>query len=902
MTYLKLSELVITALLSISCGGGGGGSSTSTVSNAGTDQSVLRFDTVTLDGRGSENADSYEWKQLSGPYVSLDDPAQPVQLVSIPAAGTYKFRLTTRRGNSVSTDDVTVVGRERPTITLTAPKELSSVISDSTVAIKGRVSSEVVRVRIVNRTNENSSEAVLTETGVFSVDNLALQTGDNGIIVEAFDDAGLSVEKMLLITRTRTARFLDPLKLSASDVLVGRPQEVTATVSLDPESLNGKVELVALNANGDPSRVVATLQDNGDVTTGDQFRGDSEYSARFTVEATQEGVQKYRVRIAGDTTEFGNVVSLIAHDSHATEAYDVALETAQKVLQESGLDAIAPGSREFELAKDELVRELRSSPQVKRAEMAPDRHSIDVEYANGVRSSVAFEEVVSPVEKTSRSLIQTRAGSDLPEPAVPGSFKMVYFSPLFSKLCNNAIVNVGTQLGFLYLYPYEFDPLTVFFDEEATVENLKNSLQAGILDFFTHGKLAHIDGKNVATLMAEDVTPEKNEKYKEDLDTQRVITTTFAVVSTDCITGKRSLKFEKKYLITPKFFDHYIDRLPNTLVNIQACQSADDDGNLSGVFLRKGAGAVLGFTEATYDRYSSDLTRIIIDDLSNDMELGDAVRHAKEAVGENSAAWWEKTQKATWGDEKSTSQPAELRIFGGSGALAYRLKKIQVANGSFENGLAGWEPQEHGAQKVIRQWNRCRFAETGFGTYHCDVPVVPVEGEHMLMLATVGGEYSGVSQRLHIFPDTEYLVVNFALMREITESDNLPARDAPWRNQKFSIVLETEDGVDHVLDSFVGKDPRLMMIHGWWDEQKCGRISDHIYSSNSNAPYCATTISAFMRVVYDISAYKEHFVKLKILLQDDLSPVNSLSDVQDVYAFVDAVYLADKDMNPVEGH
>ena len=904
MITRKLVAVVLLAIFVTSCGGGGGSSGSTIKASAGPDRSVVRFDSVTFDGSASLNAESYEWEQVDGPYVSIDDPAQAVQTVRFPAVGTYHFRLTARKGDLTSSDEVEVVVRERPTVVLTTPMFVSSVTGNSTLVITGRASAGVERIRAISRTNENIVDAVLDDTGLFRIDSLAVNPGDNNIVVEAYDSGGLVVEKNILITRTTAANFLNPLKLSVSDVAVGTAQDVVATVSLEEENIKGDVELVELDATGKVVRVVAKLQDNGDVTAGDEYRNDSEYSGKFSVNFSRPGNYQYRARVNGDVTDFGNIVSIKAYEPHEINDYEDALAATGRMVRNSKMDSVLPGTREHEQAKDALLRDLRSSPLVKTATMAPDRHSIDVEYDNGVANTVVFDEIMSPPDQQPRMIAQPRAGETpiSPKPAVPGSFRMAMFSPIYDKTCYEAYLT-DRSLEPLSLYPWEFDPLVRLIGEEGTAQNLKSGMQVGILYFFTRGALVTIDGKEVATIMAEDVTAERNALYKDDLDAGRIRAVSYLSTRLDCFTGEPIDEFGSKYLLTPKFFDYYIDRLPNTLVNIQTGQSVDDEGALTNVFLRKGAGAVLGLTEATYDTYSRGLSTTIISLLrGEDMDLGDAVKNTKEMIGENSSVFWDKVLSDKWGEEKDKSHPAELRILGGSGALAYRLSKVQIVNGSFEKGLSSWEPQEHGAQKVVSRWLRSYSRTSGWHTYSVfDTPLNPPDGGHMLMLATVGGEYAGVSQRLHISSDTSFLNIRYAVMREITESGDIDVNTVPWRNQKLSIVVETEDGVDHILGSESGRDLWFPLAHGWFNDVRCVRISDHVYAQNPNAPLCASNLTNFWTATYDMSAYRGHFVKLKILLQDDRSPVNSISDVQDVYVFVDDVYLEDKDMKPIGG-
>ncbi len=493
-------KLVVVALLIISitsCGGDGeGGSDSAIEASAGPDRFVVRFDTVTFDGKASQNAESYEWEQVDGPYVSIDDPAQAVQTIRFPSVGIYHFRLTVRKGDLASSDEVEVVVRERPTVVLTTPMSVSSVTSHSTLTLAGRASAGVERIRAINRTNKNIGDAVLDDNGVFRLDGMAIDPGDNDIVVEAYDSSGLVVEKNILITRTTATHFLDPLKLSVSDVATGKAQDVVATVSLEGENIEGDIELVELDATGKVARVVARLQDNGDVMAGDEYRNDGEYSGKFTARFSQPGNHRYRVRANGDATDFGNIVSIKAYEPHEVEEHENALAATDRMARDSKMDLALPGTREHEQAKDGLLHDLRSSPQVKTATMAPDRHSIDVEYDTGVTNTIVFDDIMSPHDQQPGMLAQLRAGeiSPSPKPAVPGSFGMTMFSPIYDKTCYEAEFT-AQSLEPLSRFPWGFDPLVRLIGKEATAQTLKRGMQVGILYFFTRGALIRIDGK-----------------------------------------------------------------------------------------------------------------------------------------------------------------------------------------------------------------------------------------------------------------------------------------------------------------------------------------------------------------------------------------------------------------------
>lgn len=915
MIYRKIVALLFASLLLVSCGGGGGPATTLPEADAGEDLDVVRFASITLDGSASRNADSYRWEQLDGPYVSIENPDHEVQTLRMPALGTYRFRLTAKKGDSVSTDEVRVAVRERPVLVVTSPLEISSTTNEPTVSISGKVSEDIEKIRVVNRTNSATGEAVPDNNGLFSMEGLVLDPGDNDLQVEAIDSKGYMVDASRQVTRTTGVKFTDSLKLSIEMVAAAQKREVFATVSIDAVQPAGNVELVEVDDAGHVLGVVTTLQDNGDITSGDQYRDDGEYSGRFEVLFPKKGQHSYRARVKDGVDDLSNVAVIEAHDSPELKAYEEALAKTGAMVQQSRLGSLSPGTSAFEQAKDDLVRDLRASPMVTTATMAPDRRGIDVVYANGTTNTLVFDDVSQTTGQKagiSPRIATTNHSVTSVEPAVPGSFWMLLFSPLNYGVVKDGICGwdwlyeTQNDLNLLSVPPYSYEPLIslVRANDKAKAQNLKDHMQVGILDFLSRGWLVESDGKMVSTLMAEAVTPEGNARYKEDLDAGRMRILGRYVKRQNCFSGEWNWRMESNYLLMPAFFDFYLDRLPNTLVNIQSSQLVDDDNTLANVFLRKGAGAVLGFIAPTTDRHSEKLTEYIMTFLSGEnMYLGDAVQYAKHYVGEKSA----RSEHSTANGRDAVKEelpPSKLRIFGGAGAYAWHLGKTQVADGSFEKGLSGWEPQEHGAQKVVTHWAHGKWVSSGaFGGSHTyqGHTLVPPEGGRMLMLGTVAGEYAGVSQRLHLTEETSYLTFQYAAMQEITEASGIDPTQVPWRQQKLSVVIETEDGVAHELWSAQGKELWFPAGHAdWLEDVRCVRISDHVYAENSAAPLCARGLAGFTERQISLTSFRGHTVKLKFLLQDDRSPVHDISDVQDSFVFLDKIQLTDKEMNPIE--
>ena len=119
------------------------------VANAGPDQSARVGDTVTLDGRGSNDVDgdtlSYAWRIVSRPAGSaatLDNPAAVQPRITIDAAGSYELELIVNDGTTASAADRIVVSTLN-SAPVARPGNNQAVSLGATVQLNGSASSDV---------------------------------------------------------------------------------------------------------------------------------------------------------------------------------------------------------------------------------------------------------------------------------------------------------------------------------------------------------------------------------------------------------------------------------------------------------------------------------------------------------------------------------------------------------------------------------------------------------------------------------------------------------------------------------------------------------------------------------------------------------------------------------------
>ncbi|MEW6754905.1 MAG: PKD domain-containing protein [Candidatus Latescibacterota bacterium] len=92
---------------------GGGGANTRPLASAGQDRQGVTEELIRLDGRGSTDPEgnplTYQWVQMSGPAVVLQDPGTPLPGFIPTQAGQYTFSLVVSDGSQSSVADEVVV-------------------------------------------------------------------------------------------------------------------------------------------------------------------------------------------------------------------------------------------------------------------------------------------------------------------------------------------------------------------------------------------------------------------------------------------------------------------------------------------------------------------------------------------------------------------------------------------------------------------------------------------------------------------------------------------------------------------------------------------------------------------------------------------------------------------------
>lgn len=340
--------------------------------NAGLDQEVDAGSLVTLDGSGSFGVYglSYNWKQTSGPSVSLTSATSATPSFVPLTEGEYTFRLTVTGGGASSTADVTVTVNGSTTNSGTNLALASGVTATASSAASGQSASAVRDGSVLGYPNDYSKE-------------WATSGGTAGSWVQLNFPAPVIVDEVILYDRPNSDDRVNSGTLTFSDgstVAVGQlansgatsisvANKVTTSIRFTVNSVSSTTRNVGLaefqvfgelltgpqaNAGADQSVVVNTLVTlNGSGSTGDSLSYtwaktsgpsatlSSTTAASPTFTPTTTGVYVFQLTVKSGTQTASDTVTI---NVTAAGEVNLARQTGVTVTQSSQLST-SPGAR-----------------------------------------------------------------------------------------------------------------------------------------------------------------------------------------------------------------------------------------------------------------------------------------------------------------------------------------------------------------------------------------------------------------------------------------------------------------------------------------------------------------------------------------------------------------------------
>lgn len=874
MKFMNIWVIPLAVALA-SCGGGGGGSSPSAVetlaADAGSDQAVTRYQTVSLDGSASANATSYAWKQVSGAYAELSEPnASQTEFVA-PSAGVYAFELTVGDGTDSDTDEVTVTVAELPSIVLTSPVATDAwVTTDSILNLAGEVSRNVVSVVARLEGGQAEYAASIDANGQFTVNAIPLPVGDSSIALQAKDANGASAQQSLQVTRNESAIFASFLEVSTDEAQVGETVDVVARVSLVPSSVSGVVELVAVDAAGNVDTVLTELLDNGHSDNQDEYREDGVYSGTAVLDTSGAGEHRWRVRVSGASDDFSDTRLLMVKATVPVVSFTQAQTLSASVIDGSGIqEGALLSTSELEAHKNQLLADYLARDEVLDALLSADRSALNVYFKSGVNQVIFFRER----EAESVAAASSPQASFTASVSSVGSLDSAYLSPYHNDWVVSRLQQTYTAYqALLSDANYAFTDVQTLLDEQVTVDELKSLEKAGVYFINTHGGVYQYRNGERSTVLAtrEEVTDALIDQYMDDLLAERVLIGNVHTYVWHADTNQWEYEETANgvFLVGSRFFERYLPWLPDSLVFVEACHGLDDGLALANTFLAEGARAVVGYEDEVYVGYAESTINTMLTRLRAGDSLSDAITFASNTHGQTDSDWY----FTQFGEVEENPTPSRVRLVGDESAEELVLEKSYLVNPSFEDDDRGWYDTYQGAQMVF----------AGFAGEES------VDGNSMMVAATIGGTYAGFTQQVRIPAGSQTLSLSYNLIREITREAGVDPATAPWRDQAFYVAIQPDGGVETQLFAISGQGSGGQWVN-MGDDRKCIRINERLYETKPDAPLCSAYKTGWLEADLDISTHAGKRVTLKLMAKDSTLSATRLSEVQDVYALVDKV-------------
>lgn len=565
---------------------------------------------------------------------------------------------------------------------------------------------------------------VALTNGTFTA-NVPLALGDNIIEVFANDGQAQPVVYTKTVTLNAQDAFNGNFNLSSDIAFVNEAKQITAHIALKPAVNPTTVRVIKVNGAGAETEV-ASLVDNGDLSSGDDIAGDGVYSGKFTVLEATISQQAYRVKstLVASAVEVRSElrsVNVVEHTSDASFQAALAIQTAgtQKLIA-----AAAKSDADLKTAAASLVIELKTNPDVAEAAVNDSGMAVSVMYKNGIAGVIGEPRSGTKGAGSAALPLDMVMGrlARKTEPATLLSLDGKPSSNIYTNNCdqrvvaNNATANkhqlglaantnsvpsVGSNRVYALAANYaewgENDDVPSLADMlskqscldvtykkttvpgQGSVENFKNLGNYGMVLISSHGD-THFSflgfGKFSGWLsLFPGWAPSS---------AQVVLYSNMAATNAAKATYEEDLKAGRLVLwgnslgIMPSFIKQYSGKMADSIVYMSICRGSWND-TMANAFLASGAKAYLGYSDYVAVSFT--------------VSEGNALFNTLTTPG--------KTLSDAFisGHKETDSDPAEFRLFGTS---SISVAVVGVQNGDFESGvLDGWNAVGDG--RVIAQ-------------------------------------------------------------------------------------------------------------------------------------------------------------------------------------------------------
>ena len=613
------------------------------------------------------------------------------------------FTLLTCGNTITAQQQFPIFGPERFERTAGAPQEVVKPFSvqnpsaNFTINIqngegkRGRISSAVVKLNgviVVGPNDFNKQVDLITKPVKLSEQNT--------LSVEVRSAPG----SFLLVTLLSDTPPVSPISgviVNPDALFINEPATVTirAVVPYDQTQGPPPVTLQRVDTSGNLLATEGSLTDDGNLSNGDEIKGDGIFSMRKVFSSAQ--VERIRLRIAlqqGVLVINSNVFFLDVF-AHLTDAELNAIKTLQANAEQFFKNFA--GSKQD--ARNATLALITQSPDVLQAGLSENGNGIWILYKSGVLGGLVLNpgntrggggEGVWPFGPTSNPYA---ALFSQPVPFQGGdnrikNRKAIVLSPfLFQFGATDEGAALKQLLEDSSCPAYEVTNLT---NSAVSVNTMKTLNQYGVVAIATHGDSFYngllsfwtdqfgwnFFGAQVVFLTGEEATAANKAANEIDLKKGRLAIT------------NNGAGF---YAILPSFIQHYSGGgYPNSLIYIGACRSTFNN-SMANAFLGKGAATYLGFSEYVDSGFAGQAA---IDFFTSFIE------EPTKTTGDSFVS----------GQSDSSSPPAFFQM---RGSTTLKKPSAELLDGGFEAGnLGAWKASGDG--RVLSQLGEFSPTEGAF--------------------------------------------------------------------------------------------------------------------------------------------------------------------------------------------
>jgi len=490
-----------------------------------------------------------------------------------------------------------------PSIYILNPtSDATFVTNENKISLSG-VASDNIAIKQITYSTSTGLTGVATGHEEWSIADVDLAIGDNVITVTAVDIEDNTASASITITRNHSLAFLGTPFVDFTLLYTNAPKEVWMTVNIAPNDklIASSVKVVEVDENNNVLSDVSPMYDDGDLSHGDEIKGDNIFSTKHTFNYSTPGIKRFRVSAKtqepeGQVEGFSSVFTIKVIDWEEAEQEAKTLEEIHNMIEDK--------MQELEgLTNDEkaevLIDWLLSFPEI--SDAVYEDGFIVITHVNGMTSYILLPEEGSRGGRTQSTDIEKRRNSkQMPldrqtRGIVDLSTRFAQSGMLNAVVDNNIIQNKNVLIwapfdnnGIPAMDPAPFNNspvnlnVTELKNQQCTRSTLKALDEYGVIVFDTHGK----DGNLLLSREVFDV-------FAAD-DITQVIENIDDVVSGYCYAV--TVGSETYYGISSSYFTNRLHgKLPNSVIFNGSCASLKTE-QLAQSLIKSGAKTYVGFT------------------------------------------------------------------------------------------------------------------------------------------------------------------------------------------------------------------------------------------------------------------------------------------------------------------